>query len=132
MSEENLQLVQSAFEAYFRGDEPTMLGLVDPDVVVTQLPDQPDIQHYHGRQGLLQAMADWVGTWDDYSIDVLGMSDINDHVLVSCRQRGRGKGSGIPMEHDVHFLFSVRDGQLVRWQMFHTEREAVEAATVPE
>jgi ketosteroid isomerase-like protein len=129
MSKENLELVQAAFEAYFRGDERAMLALVDPGVVVTQLPDQPDVQSYSGHDGLLRAMADWVGTWDDYSIDVLGMSERGDHVLVSCRQRGRGKGSGIAMEHHVHFLFTVRQGKLARWQMFHTEQDALEAAT---
>jgi ketosteroid isomerase-like protein len=108
-----------------------MLDLVDPNVVVTQLPDQPDVQRYRGHEGLLRAMADWVGTWDDYSIDVLGTSAVNDHVLVSCRQRGRGKGSGIAIEHDVHFLFTVRQGKVARWQMFHSEQDAVAAATMP-
>ncbi len=129
MSKENLELVQAAFDAYFRGDEPAMLALVDPKVVVTQLPDQPDVQSYRGHEGLIRAMADWVGTWADYSIDVLGMSERGDHVLVSCRQRGRGKGSGLAMQHDVHFLFTVREGKLARWQMFHTEQGALEAAT---
>jgi ketosteroid isomerase-like protein len=129
---ENLALVQQAFDAYFRGDEPAMLGLVDPEVVVTQLPDQPDVQSYHGHEGLIRAMRDWVGTWEDYSIDVLGMSETNDHVLVSCRQRGRGKVSGLAMEHHVHFLFTVRHGKLARWQMFHSEEDAAEAARLPQ
>jgi ketosteroid isomerase-like protein len=132
MSKDNLQLIQEAFDAYFRGDEPALLAVVDPDIVVTQLADQPDNQHYRGHDGLVQAMSDWVGSWDDYSIEVLGMNELNDHVLVSCRQRGRGKGSGIAIEHDVHFLFTFRGGKLTRWQMFHTERDASEAAEVPQ
>ncbi|TMM08167.1 MAG: hypothetical protein E6G05_01820 [Actinobacteria bacterium] len=63
MSKENLQIVRAAFDAYFRGDVPAMLELVDPGVVVTQLPDQPDPQTFHGREGLLRSMAEWTGQW---------------------------------------------------------------------
>jgi ketosteroid isomerase-like protein len=132
MSKENLQVVQAVLDAYFRGDEPAMLALVDPNVVVTQLPDQPDVQSYHGHEGGLRAVADWMEAWDDYSLDVLGMLEMNDHVLVSCRQRGRGKGSGIEMEAEVYFLFTVGGGKLVSWQMFPSEREALEAAGLTE
>lgn len=42
-------------------------------------------------------------------------------------QRGRGKGSGAPMESPVTFVFTVRDGLIERWQMFHDEDEARDA-----
>ena len=128
MSEENLQVVRTAFDAYFRGDVPAMLELVDPSVIVTQLPDQPDPQTFHGRDGLLRGMAEWIGEWDDYSIEVRQMRDFDDRVLVSCVQRGRGKGSGIQVEADVYFLFTLRAGMLVRWQMFQSEQQALDAA----
>jgi ketosteroid isomerase-like protein len=128
MSEENLQLAQAGFDAYFRGDLPGMLELVAPDVVVTQFPDQVDVQTFHGHEGLLRAMAEWIGTWDDYSFEVVGMRDFDDHVLVSAVQRGRGKGSGIQVEADVYFLFTVRANKLARWQMFQSEQQALDAA----
>jgi ketosteroid isomerase-like protein len=127
MADEKLKVVQAAFDAYFRGDEPALLEVADPDIAVTQLPDQPDIQTYQGHDGLLRAMREWTGTWDDYSIEVLGMREVGDSVLVSLRQRGRGKGSGIAMDAEVHFVFTVRGDKLTRWRMFPSEREALDA-----
>jgi ketosteroid isomerase-like protein len=128
VSKENLKVVRAAFDAYFRGDVPAMLELVDPSVMVTQLPDQPDPQTFHGREGLLRAMAEWIGEWDDYSFEVRGMRDFGDRVLVSGVQRGRGQGSGIQVEADVYFVFTLRRGKLVRWQMFQSELQALDAA----
>jgi ketosteroid isomerase-like protein len=128
VSKENLKVVQAAFDAYFRGDVPAMLELVDPSVIVTQLPDQPDSRTFHGHEGLLQGMAEWIGEWEDYSFELRGMRDFADHVLVSGVQQGRGKGSGIQVEADVYFVFPLRAGRAVRWQMFQSEQQALNAA----
>lgn len=128
MSEENLQLVRVGLDAWVRGDEPAMLDLVDPSVVGTPVPDLPDVQEFHGHEGLLQSRAEWIGTWDDYSIEVREMRDFDDRILVSCVQRGRGKGSSTPIEADTFFLFTLRAGKLVRWQVFLSEQPALAAA----
>jgi ketosteroid isomerase-like protein len=130
-SQESLERVQAAFDAYFRGDEPAMLELVASDVVVTQFPDQADVRDYHGHVGLAQVMTEWIGTWDDWSIEILGAKEVGDLVLATARQRGRGKGSGAPMEAEVTFVFTVRQGKIARWQMFRSEREALEAVEPP-
>lgn len=130
--QENFKVVQAVGDAYFRGDEAAMLDLVDPDVVVTQFADQPDARPYHGHSGMLEAMAGWVEIWEDYAIEVLAVREVGNKVLVSLHQRGRGKASGIAMEGDVYFLYTVRGGKVVRWEMFPDEREAVEAAEPPD
>lgn len=120
--------MQAAFDAYFRDDLPAMLELVDRSVVVTQLPDQPDPQTFHGHEGLVRGMTEWTGGWDDYSFEVRGMRDFGDRVLVSGIQRGRGPGSGVQVEADVYFVFTLREGKFVRWQMFQSEQQALDAA----
>ena len=71
MPSDNVDLVQAGFDAYLRGDEPAMLELAAPDIIVTQFPDQLDVRDYHGHEGLVQVMTEWIGTWDDWSIEVL-------------------------------------------------------------
>jgi ketosteroid isomerase-like protein len=114
VSEENLQIIRAAFEALTRGDEPARLDLVDPSVVGTPLPDLPDLQTFHGREGLLQAIDEWRESWDEYSIEVRQTRDLDDRVLGSCVQRGRGKGSGVQMEAETYFLFTFRGGKRIR------------------
>jgi ketosteroid isomerase-like protein len=133
MSEESsVQLVQTAFDAYFRGDEPAMLELVAPDIVVTQFPDQADVRDYHGHEGLLQVMTEWVGTWDDWSLEILRAKEVGELVFVTANQHGRGKGSGAPIEAEVTFVFAVRHGKIARWRMFHSEQQALEAVRLEE
>jgi ketosteroid isomerase-like protein len=42
-------------------------------------------------------------------------------------QRGRGKASGVPVESEVTFVFTVRQGTIARWQMFTSEQQARDA-----
>jgi ketosteroid isomerase-like protein len=132
VSRENVELVQAAFDAFLRGDEGAMLELAAPDVMVTQFPDQVDVRDYHGHAGLRQAMAEWIGTWDDWSIELLRAMDVDDLVLVTAFQRGRGKASGLPIDSEVTFVFSVRQGAIARWQMFRSEDEALKAVGLEE
>jgi ketosteroid isomerase-like protein len=124
---ENLELVQAVFDAYFRGDEPALFALVAEDAVTTQFPEQIDVRDYHGHEGLRQVMAEWVGSWDDWSIEILDAREVGEVVLATARQRGRGKGSGAPMDAEVIFAFTVRDGLIARWQMFSSEEQALSA-----
>jgi ketosteroid isomerase-like protein len=127
VAQENVRVVRAAFDAYQRGDEPGMLELVSPEVVVTQFPDQLDVRDFHGHGGLRDVMAEWIGTWEDWTIELLAAREVGDLVIAAARQQGRGKGSGAPMQSEVTFIFTVRDGSILRWQMFHSEQEALEA-----
>src|SRR5437588_2409477 len=105
MSQQNVGIVRAAFDAYLRGDEPRMLELTAPDVIITQFPDQLDVRDYHGHAGLREVMAAWIGTWDDWSIELLGARDVGGLVFVTAFQRGRGRASGFPIEGEVTFVF---------------------------
>jgi ketosteroid isomerase-like protein len=128
MSEENLQVVRAAFDTFSRGDMPAMLELFDQSVVFTPLPDAPDFQSFHGHEGLLQGMAQTIEIWDDFSVELREMRDLDDHVLASLRWWGRGPSSGIQVEVDICALVTFRKGKIVRWQFFPSEQQALEAA----
>jgi ketosteroid isomerase-like protein len=130
MSDENVERVQAAIDAYLRGDEATMLGLIAPDVVVTQFPDQLDVRDYHGHDGVAQVMSDWLSAWDGWRIEILTAREVGGLVFVTARQSGRGRGSGAPMDAEVVFVFTLREAKIVRWQMFRSEQEAFAAMGV--
>jgi ketosteroid isomerase-like protein len=123
----DLEIVQAVFDAYFRADEQALLELVAADVVITQFPEQVDAGEYHGHEGFRQVMADWTGSWDDWSIEILSVREVGDLVLATARQRGRGIGSGAPMAAEAIFVFTVDDGLIARWQMFSSEEQALQA-----
>jgi ketosteroid isomerase-like protein len=119
--------VQAAFDAYFRGDEQALLALASPSIVISQFPEQVDAGQYHGHDGFRQVMADWTGSWDGWSIEILSAREVGDRVLATALQRGRGIGSGAPMEAQAIFVFTVREGLISRWEMFSSEEQALTA-----
>jgi uncharacterized protein len=131
MAEADVEVVEAAFQAWFRGDEPAMMALVHPEIVVTQIPEQVDVRPYRGHDGLREVMADWIGTWEDYAIEPVETREVGHGVVSAVRQSGRGRGSGIAMDADTWFVWHVRDGKIVRWQIFATEQQALAAAAEP-
>jgi ketosteroid isomerase-like protein len=128
VSSEDVEIARQVWDAWQRGDVATVFKLIDPDVVSTQFPEQVDTRPYYGHDGVREVMIEWIGTWDDYEIELLDLRPVGEAVVASLHQRGRGKGSGAAMEGDVWFVWRLRGGRIVRWQMFSSEAEALAAA----
>jgi ketosteroid isomerase-like protein len=133
VSQENVEVVRAAFDAFERDDVDGYLSLCDPEIEVIQAADLLGApQHQRGHAGVLEAIAVWPEQWDDYRIEVISMTDLGDQVMVKQMSRGRGKGTGIPVEMLFTFLYSVRAGKITEWRIFTREDEALKAAGLEE
>ncbi len=65
---------------------------------------------------------------DAWSEEVEEIRDLGDSVLVVSTQRGRGRGSGVEMEHRFAMLYELRNGKVIRWTIYNDRSEALEAA----
>jgi ketosteroid isomerase-like protein len=129
MSQENVEIVQSAFDAWERGDTDSILEVCDENIVVRQAPEFPGVPpRQHGHSGVREAFALWPEFWDDFRIEVLRKFDFGDHVVVTTEQSGRSKDSGIEVATQFTFLFTLRDRKVTEWRVFLREPEALEAA----
>jgi ketosteroid isomerase-like protein len=129
MSEENVELVRDAFAAWERGDLDWLDRHTDPEVEIAQPPNLPGGSTYTGKDGMREALRDWPSQWDELRIELREATALDQRrVLAMTHQVGRGKGSGVEVEADIAFVFTVRQGKLVRWQMFTSREEALEAA----
>jgi ketosteroid isomerase-like protein len=127
MSEENVELVRRGYEAYARGDLEAVLGDFSPDLVTFR--SDPDGATFHGREGFLEAVSEWVEDFEEFDFTPLEFTDAgNDCVLVHLRQRAVGAQSGAPIEGEFWFVHTIRDGAVVRLDMFIEERQARQAA----
>ncbi|HEY4428316.1 MAG TPA: nuclear transport factor 2 family protein [Solirubrobacteraceae bacterium] len=127
MSHENVELVQAAFAAYFENDESSLREVTASDITITTIPDRPDFRDYHGFEGLIHVLGDWVDIWDDYAVEVTRMWDVGDFVFVAAHQRGKGKRSGVPIDEELVWVITVRGRQIHRLQMFPSEQQALNA-----
>ncbi len=128
MSQENVEIVQSAFDAWDRGDRDAILAVCDEDIVVIQaaeLPGVPALQN--GHAGVLEAFALWPGYWDGYWIEIVRARDLGEQVLVTTDQGGRSKETGIEVTAQFTFLFTLREGKITEWRIFLRESDALEA-----
>jgi ketosteroid isomerase-like protein len=121
-------VARQLWDAWERGDLPAMFELVHPEIVSRQFPEQIDVRDYHGHDGVREVMESWIGSWDDWKIELRDVRGIGDAALLSLFQSGRGKGSGVAIAQPVWFVWRVRDGKVAQWLMFSNEDEALAAA----
>jgi ketosteroid isomerase-like protein len=133
MSQENVELVRNAFDAFTRGDIEGVLRVCDENIVITQPPELPGASpQQRGHGGVLEAFSIWPEQWDDYYIEILRTADSGDYVVVTARTGGRGKQSGVEVKMEFAFVFTVRDEKIVDMQIFIREDQALEAAGLSE
>jgi ketosteroid isomerase-like protein len=131
MSQENVEIVRSAFEAYNRGDLAAVLEAVDPSVVIVQ-PLELGGSTQHGHAGVVEALGMWPEEWDDYETDLVRTIDAGEHVVVVARQRGRSRATGMELDARFSFLMTLREGKIASWRLFVHEHDALEAVGLSE
>ena len=128
MSSENVALVRRYIEDFNRRDFESLIADTDPAVELSEWPEAPGAQTYHGQDGLRQAFGKWFESWEWMHLDIAELIDAGDHVLVGLNQRARGSGSGIEVEITSHNVYTFRDGKVTRLQLFIDREPALAAA----
>jgi ketosteroid isomerase-like protein len=127
MSQENLEIVRRAWEATDRGDSEALFALYDP-AIVWQSHYGPISGSYHGHEGVRQFFREWTDPLETFHARAEEFIDAGDCVVVDVRVWARGKGSGVEAEMPQGHLCRVRDGLLIRIELFETKDQALDAA----
>ena len=130
MSQQNVEIVRSTFTAFGRGDVNEMLAPLADDAIIHRI--DPEGAIYHGKDGFLEATADWTEDFEEWTVSPVEFVDAGDQVLVRVHQTARGKGSGVPVEGDNWFLYALHEGMVTRVTFYAREADALEAAGLSE
>jgi uncharacterized protein len=129
MSQENVEVVKEFTRRFERGDRDGWREYFDPNVVFdTSATKMPTAGVYHGHQGIERFFRDWLGTWRDYGIATREYIDAGDSVVIVFRQSGTGRSSGVRIERDFFGVYELRESKVVRYHMYESREEAIEAA----
>ena len=136
MSKQNVDLVRSLYAAGetmsledLRAALPALIAeYADPEIEWIEGPDRVDARTYRGHEGVREALGHWYEDFSEYSYDLREIVDYGDHVLVIGREEGRGATSGATVADESLYLFTVRDGKIVRFRGFSDRDEALRAA----
>jgi ketosteroid isomerase-like protein len=121
--------MRATLAAYERADLDFLIAGVDPEIEIEQPPELPDARSYRGRDGLVDALLDWPRQWDDFRMEPRRIFAPNeDHIAIVALHHGRPHSMDIEVEAEFIFLLRVRDGLLVRWDMFMSEEDALRRA----
>ena len=133
MSEENVELVRRAFEAFNRGDHDAAFADLAPEFEYVPSGAIPGVTGIHRGPEGFRSFTRWLlDQFDDARVEVNEIFAEGDRVIVSATNRGRGKRSGIDSSWQVWQVFTLRDGKAVRGEAFTSKEDALEAAGLPE
>jgi len=137
VSQANVDLVRSSFEAFGRGDFDEALSVYDPAVEWCTASDEPDQTTYVGIPALRRFFAYLADPWTNRFGDAVEWGecvDCGDRVIVPWSARLHGHGSGIEIEVAETYAVLVRDDRITRVDEYRTVDQAlaaVRAETAP-
>ena len=133
MSQENLEIVLRGLDAFSRGDLEAILDDLSPKFEFHPSGRFMDTQRvYRGRAGFADFWGAFQAAWDEITVSVERIEDLDDRVLTLGTFHGRGGGSGVEINAEAAWLHTLKDGLVVHLRSFSTWQEALEAAGLSE
>ena len=131
MSQENVEIVRAATEAWSVGDMNSLRRLYDPQIVVQPLPAWPEPGPWIGAEAVIRS---WERQREALGEQTLvSISDLvhaGDRVLVTQRWQGAGRGPEMSLETTV--VVTIRNGKMTALDFFRDRVDALESVGLEE
>jgi ketosteroid isomerase-like protein len=127
MAQDNVDVVQGAWDAFGRGDIDAVLEAIAPSAE-TRLPESlPWGGTYAGPDGFRDFLTKLGDSFEQFSATpqkVLGADD--NHVVVLAKTKGRTK-AGATIEGSTVWIYQLRDGKIADAESFGDTAQVLEA-----
>ena len=127
----NIEVIESVYEAFGRGDVEFIVGCVTEDVDWSSDTASDAAPWYgvrRGREGIGSFFADFGGTMDVEDFTPLTFAANDDDVLTVVRFRATSRATGKTIAMHLHHWFRFRDGKIAYYR--GTEDTAQTQATL--
>jgi uncharacterized protein len=128
MSQENVEIVRSSIASYNSDGLEAAMAFLDPEVewfMNLEWPEAPIFRGHDGIRELSSLLRDVLG---EVRIEPEQFVDAGDDVVVFGRLRVIGTGSGVATESHRAWVYTLREGRIIRQLTFADDAEALEAA----
>jgi ketosteroid isomerase-like protein len=125
--EENVEQVRAGYDAINREGPDAARAFMDPDIVLEMPEGLIDAGSYHGRDALMRVWHAYSDEFDEFRWDVERLFGVEDRVFLQVRERGRGRQSGVEVDWQRWWVYTLRDGLIVRARFCRDEASALEA-----
>jgi ketosteroid isomerase-like protein len=128
MSQENVERLRTALEAYNREGPEAIIGLLSPDV--EWIADRSDMGRvtYRGRDGVRKSFEELYEGFDRLAFEVDKLIDEGNQIVALGQMYARGRSTGVEARIPLAVVFTAgEDGKLIRYESFRNTHEALEA-----
>ena len=133
MSEENVETVRRAWQAFVTGGIEASFDFWTEECIFEDFRELPESAVYVGRTGLTEAVEHFTEMWSDLSWEPLEFIDAGENrVIAVIGMRGKGGTSGAPMDARAAWLYEMRSGRVSGAKAFTSKQEALKAAGLSE
>jgi len=134
MSQENVEIVKAAYEAFANGGLDRWVEEFAEDVEYRAVEGAPDdVGPIRGRESLRAYCQDWIDMCDVFWFEAGEVIDAGGDTVVAVeRYGGRAKLSGVETDQTEWEVFTIRGGKIARCREYGTRDEALEAAGLSE
>jgi ketosteroid isomerase-like protein len=130
MASERVEWVRQQVETWNSGDIDGFMEAVSPEFEFTPDPSFPDAGTYRGEE-VRQWIREWAETWENNRLEVLGIAEHGETVLIESRWHLAAPQTGgeIPVsDFNVVLWFEGDDERPTRMAAFFDRDRALEAA----
>ena len=122
----------AGYAAFNRGDFDAATEGLHPEMEWVVLGDFPDPGPFRGIEGTRAFWELWKGTFDEFHAELEEYVETGNSIIVMVRMVGRGKDSGVAVDTPTFpMVWTVRDGLVVRMEMFASRSDALASVGLP-
>jgi ketosteroid isomerase-like protein len=118
----NVQILQGGYEAFGRGDVPSVLAIFDPNIEWREAesnPYKPDGQAWVGGDAIVQNLFIRLGSeWDGFTVTPTKFHDAGDTIVAECRYTGVYKATGKSIGLQACHVWRFNDGKATHFQQY--------------
>ena len=121
MSQENVNVIRSMYEAFAKGDVPAILAVLDPHVQWCEAENfiYADGNPYIGPDAVLRGVFMRIGDqWDGFAVSPKELLDAGDTCIAQGHYSGTYKKNGEKVRAQFAHFFTVREGKVTKFQQY--------------
>lgn len=124
----NADLVKPIYAEWGRGNWRPRFDIYDPHMEWGWSDEFPDLGGvFEDKRDPNPRLHSWLSGWEGWRAEAEEYLEFGDQVVVLASYHGRGKGSGVEINQQGAHVFKLRDGKIVRMEIFASRERALES-----
>ena len=128
MSPGNVDFIRPIHEEWARGNWEPRFDVYHPRMEWGWSDEFPGLAGvYEDHETPNPRLRAWLSEWEHWRAEADEYLEIGDYVVVLASYIGRGRGSGVEIRQEGAHVFKLRDGKVVRLEIFANRQKALES-----